>query len=60
MNQLSQYERCKIFLNNHYDSSTKMMSLLFIKSELEHLTSNDQIENLKKTITEMIDYLSDH
>jgi hypothetical protein len=60
MNQLSQHERCKLFLTNQYDSSTKLMSLLFIKNELERLTQNDEILSLKNTITSMIDHLIDH
>ena len=60
MNQLSQYERCKFFLNNQYDSSTKLMSLLFIRKELESLNQNDEILSLKNMITNMIDHLADH
>lgn len=60
MNQLSQHERCKLFLTNQYDGSTKLMSLLFVRDELERLTQNDEILSLKNTITGMIDHLIDH
>ena len=60
IDELSQHERCKIFLTNRYDTSTKIMSLLFIKNELSRLKQSSDILSLRNTIDEMIDYLVDH
>lgn len=58
--ELSSYERCKIFLNNHYDNSTKLMSLIFFRDELNKLQPTSDILYLKDLMTKMIDTLVDH
>jgi hypothetical protein len=58
--KLTSHERCKMFLSNHYDNSTKMMSLLFIKNELSNLKETEETNYLKDLIIKMIDTLNDH
>lgn len=55
----SLYERCKNFLNNRYDNSTKLISLLFFRDELNRLEQTPDIVYLKDSITKMIDVLVD-
>lgn len=56
----SALERCKIFLNNSYDNNTKLMSLLFVRNELNFLEQTSDILYLKDLITSMIDIIVDH
>lgn len=53
-------ERSKNLINNDYDNPTKIMTLLFIRNEINHLKENEETLYLKNLITNIIDNMCDH
>jgi hypothetical protein len=56
----STIERSKNFIRNDYDIPTKIMTLLFVKNELNQLKETEEIVHLKNMITNIVDTLADH
>jgi hypothetical protein len=56
----STIERSKSFIQNDYDISTKIMTLLFVKNELNRIKETEETLYLKNMITNILDTLVDH
>jgi hypothetical protein len=55
----STLERSRNFIRNDYDIPTKIMTLLFIKNELNSLKETEETIHLKNMITNILDSLVD-
>jgi hypothetical protein len=55
----STLERCKQFIYNDYDIPTKIMTLSFIRGELNKLDETKETLYLKDVINQLIDRLVD-
>lgn len=53
-------ERSKNLINSDYDNPTKIMTLLFIKNEVNSLKETEETLYLKNLITDIIDNMCDH
>ena len=53
-------ERSKNLINSDYDNPTKIMTLLFIKNEVNRLKETEETLYLKNLITNIIDNMCDH
>ena len=53
-------ERSKNLINSDYDNTTKIMTLLFIKNEVNSLKETEETLYLKNLITDIIDNMCDH
>lgn len=51
-------EKSYEFLSYHGDNTTKLSTLLFIRSEINHITDMQQLEHLKLLLENLIDKLS--
>ena len=56
----STIERSKSFIQNDYDITTKIMTLLFVKNELNRIKETEETLYLKNMITNILDTLVDH